>query len=284
MQTEEFIRKYKCEYISSRTNPKTVLLGKLNDKKYRDREQIFLADGVKLAEEAARYAKPVYLAVAESAVEKVCHTAELYSKAGIQLFMLSDNAFEKVSPEKSPEGVIAALAYMNELHLKDDISKFDDWQNNKRLLMLDGIRDPGNLGTILRSAEAMGINGVILSDCADIYNRKTVRAAMGALFRLPLYISQNGLEAVRAMKRLGRRVIGAALGEHSLTLGNYEIHLTDCPVIGNEGHGLSEEFIGECTASLMIPMAGNTESLNAAQAAICIMWEYRRAYLKEPLI
>ena len=283
MRLDEFLPYYKAEYISSRSNAKVVTLGKLSDKKHRDRESLFLADGVKLACEAVKYAHPEYLILAESALDTsaATETAELYKSAGLPIYVFSDAAFDKISTEKSPDGIIAALAYMTGLHMftmRGDISKFDDWQQNRRLLLLDSIRDPGNLGTILRSAEAMGITGVILADCADIYNRKTVRAAMGTLFRMPLYITDSSVPLIGKMKDSGRRVLAAALGEHTLTLGDYDVLENDCPVIGNEGHGLSAEVIDACTACVRIPMAGNTESLNAASAAVCILWESYRKF------
>ena len=283
MKLDEFLSYYHAEYISSRSNAKVVALGKLSDKKYRDRESVFLADGVKLAGEAVNYAHPEYLILAESALDTAAaqKTAEQYKAAGIPIYVFSDPAFDKISAEQSPDGIIAALAYMTGLHtftMRGDISKFDDWQNERRLLLLDSIRDPGNLGTILRSAEAMGITGVILAGCADIYNRKTVRAAMGTLFRMPLYITDDSIPLIHKMKDSGRRVLAAALGEHTLTLGDYDVLVTDCPVIGNEGHGLSDNVIGACTACVRIPMAGNTESLNAASAAVCILWESYRKF------
>lgn len=283
MKSEEFLSYYKAEYISSRSNAKVVTLGKLSDKKHRDREKLFLADGVKLAGEAVKYANPEYLILAESALDTAAakETADLYRAADIPVYVFSDAAFDKISTEKSPDGIIAALAYMTGLHtftMRGDISKFDDWQQNRRLLLLDSIRDPGNLGTILRSAEAMGITGVILAGCADIYNRKTVRAAMGTLFRMPLFIADESIPLIRKMTDSGRRVHAAALGEHTLTLGDYEVLVTDCPVIGNEGHGLSADVIDACTACVRIPMAGNTESLNAAGAAMCILWESYRKF------
>jgi TrmH family RNA methyltransferase len=162
---------------------------------------------------------------------------------------------------------------MRNLHVTEN---FELWQSDRRIIMLDEIRDPGNLGTIMRTAEAMGYRGIILSRCADIYNPKTIRAAMGGIFRLPLYVTDDGAECAKVMKAAGRRVIAAALGEHTLTLGGYEIAESDCAVIGNEGHGISDGVLSECTACVRIPMQGLAESLNASVAASCIMWEYSR--------
>lgn len=276
MELEKFVKQYSAEQIRSRSNPKTVAFAALSEKKKREEAGMFLAEGVKLTGEALRWAQPHAVAIAESAAVQNSRAAELAEEAvrrGVPVIVFADSAFEKISTEKAPQGVIAVVNFPVSLHVRRN---FTEWQENRRLMMLDEIRDPGNLGTILRSAEAMGVTGVILSGCADVYGQKTVRAAMGTLFRMPLYLTENGAECVRLMKEQGRRVLAAALGEHTLTLGQYETEITDCPVIGNEGHGVSEAVLGECSACVRIPMAGNTESLNASAAAAVIMWEYFR--------
>jgi len=277
-----FLREFGAELISSRTNPKTVQYAKLSDKKYRDEYGLFLAEGSKLTFEALQHTDVECVVIAQSCAEQgrtrkpgviACELAGAALEKQVPVYVFADSAFEKISTEQAPQGFIAVVKKPEEIHRKTD---FDTWQQGKRLLMLDEIRDPGNLGTILRSAEAMGIDGVILASCADLYSEKTVRAAMGTVFRMPVFITQNGADCVRSMKKLGRRVISAGLGEHTLTLGRYEVMKNDCPVIGNEGHGVSAEVLAESTACVRIPMAGQTESLNAAAAAVCILWEYFR--------
>ena len=280
MKTEEFMKTFGCELITSRTNPKTVMYGKLSEKKYRDEYGLFLAEGSKLAVEALQYADVETLIIAQSRVDMntksgtiACELAVIAHEKRVPVYVFADSAFEKISTEQAPQGFIAVVKKPEKIHRKAD---FETWQEGRRLLMLDEIRDPGNLGTILRSAEAMGIDGVILSSCVDLYSEKTVRAAMGTLFRMPAFVTQNGAECVRCMKNCGRRVIAAGLGEHTLTLGQYEIDKSDCVIIGNEGHGVSADILKETTACVRIPMAGGTESLNASAAAACILWEYFR--------
>ena len=272
------MREWRADYLSSRSNPRVAAAAKLADKKERERQAAFLAEGIKLAREALssapRFVKEIF--VSERAAETSEGVRALALEAaedGVRVTLLSEPAFEKISTEKSPEGVIAAVGYLTELHVRGDLSR---WQENKRLLMLDEIRDPGNLGTILRSAEALGVHGVILSRCADLYQPKVVRAAMGTLFRLPVFLTDDGEAAAQALKSAGRRVLAASLGEHALTLGSYETMESDCPVIGNEGHGLSTAMLESASASVRIPMSGGTESLNAAAAAACFLWEYAR--------
>ena len=275
MELKAFIEKYRAEVIKSKTNPKIISWSKLSEKKYRDSLCLFAADGIKLAQEALLYADVQFLAVSEKAVlnDIALPAADEAARLNVQTVLLPDPTFEKITDEKAPQGVVAIVKYSDKLHKK---SGFAEWQRGKRLIMLNEIRDPGNLGTILRSAEAFGAGGAILSGCADIYNKKTVRAAMGTLFRFPLYITSDGVECAKIMKESGRRVIAATLGDNTLTLGEYEINLSDCTVIGNEGHGISKDLLNECTAYLRIPMAGKAESLNAASAATCVLWEYFR--------
>jgi len=276
MELNSFIEQYAALYITSRANPKIAALSKLADRKYREGTSLYLAEGIKLTRDALDAGiRPETVLFSESfaQTDDACLLAERTVRSGAPVTVLSDSAFEKVSTEKSPQGVMAVLPTGGELCRTDG---FDEWQAGRRLLMLDGIRDPGNLGTILRSAEALGVRGVILSDSADLYNPKTVRASMGALFRLPVYLAEDGIDCVRRMQKAGRRVLAAALGEHSFTLGEFETRVSDCAVIGNEGHGLSPEMISACDAALRIPMTGGAESLNAAAAAVCILWEYAR--------
>lgn len=288
MNLELFLEKYGAEYIQSRSNRKTVDYSKLAEKKYRDQSRLFLAEGVKLTEEALKYSREgvVNVVIAQTAVERaseespydrVIGIAKTANELEVKLSVFADSAFEKITTESAPQGVIAVVPYQNNLL---ETESFARWQNGRRLIMLEEIRDPGNLGTIMRSAEAMGIEGMILSKCADIYSPKVVRAAMGSLFRMPVFVTMNGIGCVNDMKNAGRRVLAAALGWYSLTLGDYEVDPMDCAVIGNEGHGMPDAMISECTACLRIPMAGNTESLNASAAAACILWEYYRGLEK----
>lgn len=277
MNLEAFVNNFGAEYIKSRSNPRCVALSKLDDKKYRDSCRLFLAEGVKLTSEALRHADVECVAVSASAAQKNVRAEECASAAkekNVPVLLLDDAVFDKVSTEKAPQGVLAAVRYMKDLHVSDN---FEQWQKNRRIIMLNEVRDPGNLGTVMRTAEALGVGGVVMSGCADIYNPKTVRAAMGTIFRMPVYISDDAVKCIGEMKKLGRRTIAASLGENTLTLGKYEIKASDCPIIGNEGHGLPESVISAAGCSVMIPMAGETESLNAASAAACILWEYFRS-------
>ena len=140
--------------------------------------------------------------------------------------------------------------------------------------MLESIRDTGNMGTILRSAKAFGISALVISsDCADLYNSKTVRAAMGALFIQRVIVVDNIAESVSAFRQSGSRVFAAALVRDAKKLGSFELQRGDIILIGNEGHGLSEKTVEACDECVYIPMEIGSESLNASIAASVCMWE-----------
>ena len=256
MERERFVNETGADFITSRANPRVVLYAGLDDRKKRNEAGLFLAEGIKLTRDALAADYPAReILLSETALGKSPDAAET-----------------AMATEKAPQGIIAVLR-LPEPPLPDG---FSAWAEEKRLLMLCEIQDPGNLGTILRSAEALGVGGVVLAGCADPYQPKAVRAAMGTLFRLPLWTAENGADCVGALRAAGRRVLAAALGENDLTLGDYEPLPGDCPVIGNEGHGLPAEVLEAADFCLRIPMAPGAESLNASAAAACILWEYYR--------
>ncbi len=143
------------------------------------------------------------------------------------------------------------------------------------------VRDPGNLGTIVRTAAAFGCGRVLLGGCADIYNPKTVRASMGALFKVRLDLTDDMPGMLASVRKHGRRALAAALSDDALELGTEPLAETDVIVVGNEGHGLSPEIIAAADRVIRIPMAPGTESLNAAGAAAVLMWEQARALWRD---
>lgn len=270
-------------YISSRTNPLVTSLAKLDDSKFRRSEGLFLAEGIKLSEEAAGMPEIRYILIRSDdglADERIVRIAEQHP-ASAKVCVLSAAAFDKITTEKSPQGIITVLAVPARIHhfASGELSRTDlESMRGKRILALDSVRDPGNLGTMIRTAAAFGYDTLCLIGCADIYNPKTVRAAMGALFRTNIYVCDSVTDAFVPLKSDGHRVIAAALGEHVLTLGVDPLREDDCVVIGNEGHGVSAETLSLADAVMRIPMGETTESLNAATAASVIMWEYFRTF------
>ena len=257
-------------YISSRQNPRVSAAAKLADKKYREKSRSFLCEGVKLTLEAARWGVLLEVYVRESSAEELRGAVDAAEAAGSALWVLSDPAFDKITTERSPQGIISVAAF-------GDTSDNEVLSDGGMILFLDSVRDPGNLGTILRSACALGGAGVVLHSCADVYNTKTVRAAMGAIFKTDITLVDDGVEYIRRCKKCGRRVLAAALSDESMILGEYAAESRDVIVIGNEGHGISRQLLAECDGTVLIPMEENTESLNASVAASVILWEYARS-------
>lgn len=263
-------------YISSRQNPFVLLLGSLNDRKGREREGLFRFDGFKLFAEAAACGVPLrYVVLREDAAEKFGERVASLAP-GTDVRVLSESAFSKISEEKSPEGIITVAKYIDKLHKKDKINNIPALLAGKKVLALESVRDPGNLGTVIRSAAAFGIDALLLSaDCADIYHPRTLRAAMGAVFSRQLVLTDDLPGALRGLRAGGRRAFAATLSPDAVLLGDAGLCASDTVVIGNEGHGLSPEVTAACTGSVILPMCQGpgVESLNAAAAATVFMWE-----------
>lgn len=283
------------ETVTSRQNPFVKELCALSDKKQREKSGLFRFDGLKLCEEAILSGAPItVIAVRESTADRTVawleerlapRVAEGKTRATFRVRILSDGVFEKISEEKSPDGIICLSKALDKFHkmttINNILENLDSLCPEKtlpKLLFLSEIRDPGNLGTILRTASAFGIDCVFLSkDCADLFTPRTLRAAMGAIFRLPtLRIDGDGSDAVCALRNGGRRVYATALDDTARSLGSFPLSAGDCFVIGNEGHGLSEKMLAACTGRVYIPMAPGSESLNAAAAAAVCLWEQAR--------
>ena len=255
---------------------------KLSEKKHRDRECRFRIDGVKLLCEAIECGVDIEsLLVMKSAENKILSRLEKYDTLP-EIKMLSDGVFEKITEEKSPEGVICVAKHIDKFHKIATINNngiivaggtpaLDDAES---VFALESVRDPGNLGTVIRTAAAFGVDCLLISeDCADIYNPRTVRAAMGALFRQKIVRVDNMANAIESLSLRGRHTYAATLGKNAELLGKCDLKNTDCIVVGNEGHGLSDNVIKACEKKILIPMADGTESLNAAIASSICLWE-----------
>ncbi len=271
---------YSGEIITSSQNKYVSLARLLVDRKQRQKNMLYRFDGIKLfCESVIKGVELEFVLVSEGAYDAVFD--KMYKLYGLtrdsiacRIVVVSDPVFVKISEESSPEGVIAAARYDTDIHR--DISANDfDVADGERILLLESVRDPQNIGAVLRTAAAFSVDRIIMSkDCADIYSSKTLRASMGAVFSHKIDRVDSVADAVKQLRKAGRRVFAAALDEGALRLGDHEFMEGDCVVIGNEGHGLSDTTLSECDASVYIPMAEGVESLNAAVAASVLMWEF----------
>lgn len=275
------------EIITSGQNKYVSEARMLDDKKRRDSTRLFRFDGVKLLCEAiSRGVELEYILVAdekyESVFEKTEQTYNIHREdIPCRVIPVKQSVFEKISSEKAPEGVICVAKYIDKFHKFVKINNEGNFSDempvsqDERVLLLESVRDPQNIGAIIRSAAAMGADRIIMSaDCADIYNSKTVRASMGTLFGMKIDRVDSISGAVRQLRASGRRVFAAALDHKAQKLGQARVCSVDCILIGNEGHGLTDEAISACDSTLYIPMQSGVESLNAAVAASVLLWEF----------
>lgn len=269
------------DLITSRQNPQVRTACGLSEKKKRRETGLFRFDGLKLLREALQCGVEIVSVFVRVPMDaQVDALLRETTKNGLlsedAILPVTDAVFEKLTEEKAPEGILTVARQLDRLHVRADSESAHSIGSEERLLIAEALRDPGNLGTVMRSCAALGIDRLILTaDCADFYNPKTVRSAMGALFRLPtVTVSNEELPGwIQSLRATGRRVFAAALRDDAARLGELELISGDCFVIGNEGHGLSENTIAACDGTAIIPMRQGNESLNAAAAAAICIWE-----------
>lgn len=252
------------EEITSRTNPLVGQIRKLNGARSARRDQgLFVCDGPKLLAEAVR-AGAELAAVLEDG-SRPCPAPE-----GVRRVRVPADLLKSISTTETPQGVLF-LCRQPDLTLPETLP-------GSRYLVLDGVQDPGNVGTIWRTADAFGADGLILlPGCADPFSPKTVRATMGACFRLPVW--ETDLEGLLcALSRAGLPLYATALREDTDDVRR--AGLDRCAVvIGSEGRGVSQGVLDRCAGTLKIPMRQRCESLNAAVAAAVVLWEMARPLL-----
>ena len=262
--------------ITSTSNTRIKRLVNLKKKrKLRDEESIFLVEGIRMFRELpVDRVKQVF--VSETAYQR--YGTELPEK-GIteqdrRLVVVSDSVFRSMSQTKTPQGLLAVVERYH-YTMEDLISVMDKRENGNTFLVLESIQDPGNLGTIVRTAEAADVTGIIIGgDSCDIYNPKVVRSTMGTIFRVPFVYVDDPAKAVDRLKEHGIVVYGAHLDGCDLYAG--KLKRNNAFLIGNEGNGLTDELSSKADRLLRIPMAGQVESLNAAISATLLAYEAYR--------
>ena len=257
------------EYISSKENKRIKALKKFNSSaSYRREEGVFVAEGLRLCADALDSgAKVISAFFSESFADKESSFVERTIGTIKEAFILKDSIFSAVADTKTPQGVLFVIKTL------DKTIDFDTIKDNGKVLALENVQDPVNLGTILRTAEALGIDAVALSSgCCDVYSPKVVRGSMGAVFRLPMHITDDLPGFIEGFNRFGTSY-AAVLDEDSVSLSDGLEKGAVLAVVGNEGNGMTREAIAACTNKLYIPMRGGAESLNVSAAAGIIIWE-----------
>ena len=247
--------------ISSKSNAKIKNVKKLlNSAKERRLQSVLVIEGLRLVREAApEMGEQLFLS------ESLAKTGEFDTSLYKNVEIVSDEVFRSLSDTVTPQGVLAVVKQPS--WTLEQLS----FENGCRLLLLDDIQDPGNLGTILRTAEAAGVNMVIMSEgCADIFNPKVIRSTMGSIFRLP-FVTDDLVSVIEMLKTEGVTVYGAAL-EGSSDYREVEFSEKTAIVIGNEGNGISGNVLNAVNEKIRIPMKGQIESLNAAVSAAILLY------------
>ena len=244
--------------ITSRKNPLLQQVKKLlSSKKAREEAGLFAADGTKLLKEAVAYFPGLDTVILSDGVE-----AEVPDH--VRLIRVPGDVMESISPMQSPQGAL----FLCRLPEKKQFVPVPG------MLLLDGIQDPGNLGTILRTADALDIPVALLEGCADPYSHKVVRSSMGAVFRTQ--VIQTNWETVKnACTEAGIPIGVTALSDRAKDLRQSELKKM-AVVIGSEGQGVRKEILDAADAELIIPMNSHCESLNAAVEATIVMWQMKQ--------
>lgn len=260
--------------ITSKDNELIKHIRKLKDKKYRDESNEYLVEGVKLVEEAVKEnAKIKQIIVCEDTTRTYeIPTHIMLEIAKYECISVSDKIFNIITQVTNPQGIMAIIE-KNAQNAKIDYTQ-------DIIVVLDDVQDPGNLGTILRTVDSIGLNQIIVSKgTADAFNSKVVRSTMGAIFRIKIIEVENLAQAIKEMRKHHFKLMVTSLQTKNSI---YDIDFNKkIIVIGNEANGVSKEIQDMADEKAKIPMLGRTESLNASVAAGVVMYEYVRQKLSK---
>lgn len=230
------------------------------DRAERDSAGMFVAEGRRLCEDAVAAGTQIHAAYCTQ------KQSGDFDSGGAPVYLIADALAEKIGDTKSPQGIFLLCGTPQK--------KIFAPAPGGKYLMLHGLQDPGNVGAVIRSAEALGMDALLLDrSCPDVFSPKVLRAGMGGSFRLACHIMDDTAAAVRGLRGAGAQVFAAALTEGAAPLPELRFPGTCAVLIGNEGSGLPGELIGLCDAAVSIPMRGAANSLNAAAAAAILIWE-----------
>ncbi|MBZ4683225.1 MAG: methyltransferase, TrmH family [Fusobacteriaceae bacterium] len=251
------------QIISSKENKIYKLIKKLKTKKYREKEKLFIAEGRKFLD--FKY-KPRYYILNENDIETYSYLIEKENT-----YIFSENLFYEITTQINSQGIILVYDY-----IPNNIEKL-----NNDIVILDKVQDPGNLGTIIRLVDAVGLNDIILTKgSVDIYNDKTIRSSMGSIFNLNIiYLETN--ELIELLKEKKYSVISTALSDETIDYTEMKLEEKNAFVFGNEGNGISDDILNISNKKIKIPIYGSAESLNVGVATGIILYKYREKRMTE---
>lgn len=256
------------EILTSRTNQLIKDAAALKDSSERKKTGRFLIEGARLCEDAAINSVPIeILFITEKAARKYNKEFEAVKKCARKSFFISEHIAEKLSDTKNSQEIFAVCS---------DNRKNADIDKNGMYVFCDNIQTPDNLGAIVRTAEALGVSGLILNSGCDTHSPKALRASMGALLRFPVIKTDDAAGLLAGLKEKGMEIFGSVVFPEAEKLTQIEKRGGSVLIIGNEGNGISEEILSCCTRLVTIPMKGKAESLNASAAATILIWEFMK--------
>jgi TrmH family RNA methyltransferase len=263
--------------VTSKDNHVIKHLRSLSDPKHRKKEQTFLIEGVKMVEEALRDGLGVKMVLAAPAL--VQHhgkgVLKLAESRAIEILWISERLMDALSDSKTPQPVMAVVAMPG--HREQELLA----NTSGIIIIAHQIQDPGNMGTIIRTAEAVGASGIALTaGTVDPFNAKAVRASMGSILRLPIVLAADIRNFIRECRRAGFQTMAAALtGER--THFDVDLRKPTAIILGQEGAGLPQDIMAEVDLRVRIPMAERIDSLNVATAAAIVLYEAMRQRLRQ---
>lgn len=262
----------KMEYITSVNNPKIKQVGKLlSSAKHRREEGLFVLEGLRLCMDLVRTGLQA---------EELFYTEEAYQKSPKELdelmaisssiYPITNLVATKLTDTKNPQGVVCVVRSLDK---QEGRNKIDKTSADGKYILLENVQDPANLGAISRTAEALGITGLIVSGGCDVYSPKALRASMGALLRIPVLLTDDIPTTLKQAETAGLKTYASTPSTDAVSIAKADFRGGVLCVIGNEANGVTDETLAGCQERITIPMAGRAESLNAGAAASILMWE-----------
>lgn len=262
------------EVITSKSNEKVKFIKSLNEKKFRQKDNCFYLEGIKVVEEVLISDRAIdikFIALSSEILKQVNGGIEFLNKlkniTNITVYDLKKEVFESVVDTKTPQGVLVVLKiqeYSLEKVLEENIN------SNNNILLLDKIQDAGNIGTIIRTADAFGVNTILcMEGTVDVYSPKVIRSTMGSILREKIVYIKN--EELDILKNSNYAIVGTSLNTDEY-IDNFDFSRKAIFVLGNEANGMSKDVENVCTKLVKIKMNGNAESLNVGIAAGIILY------------
>lgn len=251
-------------YIESKENSFLKNIKKLKEKKFRSKEGKFLLEGLRLVEEAIKAKALVEnIIIDEKVKDKILIEDFIEDYDEKKIIIMNSSLFSQITQTENPQGIIALVK-----HSKKTVELYGNFY-----VVCDKVQDPGNLGTIIRTSHAAGVDGIILTKgSADIYNDKTLRSTMGSIFYVPVFYDDEDFTIIKSLQNKGFNLVVTSLQE-SKNFFDEDLRGKTMVTVGNEGNGVSDELMNLADKKVKIPMPGGAESLNVAIATSIILFE-----------